>query len=99
MSCEEMREMEEVEKELEQIVEEAPESLPSKEEIVEEVHQEAHKLMDLQKLLFGKPNLKKIEMAPLIIEAKRRVFTKLDLYKYLPLKLRMEAQRLQNLKQ
>jgi len=75
MSCEEMNEWEEVVEEVKEVVKENTEA-PSVEEVVEEIHIESHKLIDLQKLLSGKPNLKKKEMGELLKQAAGRVLKK-----------------------
>ncbi|MEK7520242.1 MAG: hypothetical protein AAB581_03325 [Patescibacteria group bacterium] len=86
MSCEEMEpEWQEIEQEVEKVVEALPE-LPPKEVIMEEIHMETHKLVDLQKVIFGKPNLKRAETAALMKSAARNILAniKAGAAKHLP---------------
>lgn len=77
MSCDEMDEWNEIDEQIQEVVEEvkaadpiAPISIP---EVKAEIDAESHRMIDLQKLVSGKPNLKKVEMARILKEAAKRV--------------------------
>ncbi len=77
MSCDEMMEWEVIDEQVQEVVEEvkaadpiAPISIP---EVKAEIDAESHRMIDLQKLVSGKPNLKKVEMARILKEAAKRV--------------------------
>ena len=77
MSCDEMMEWEGIDEQIQEVVEEvkavdpiAPISIP---EVKAEIDAESHQMIDLQKLVSGKPNLKKLEMAEILKEAAKRV--------------------------
>lgn len=79
MSCDEMNEWEEIEEIVEEVVEESPEEIPSKEVVLEEIHERSHTMIDIQKLISGRPNLKKKEMAEILVEATKMVLGKYKL--------------------
>ena len=77
MSCDEMMEWEGIDEQIQEVVEEVkavdpiePISIP---EVKAEIDAESHQMIDLQKLISGKPNLKKLEMAEILKEAAKRV--------------------------
>lgn len=76
MSCDEMREWEEVQKEVEEVIVESPVEVPPAPIIMEEIHVESHRMIDLEKLISGKPNLKKQEMGELLKRAAKKILKK-----------------------
>lgn len=76
MPCDEMNEWEQIEEVVEEVVEEIPEEIPSKEVIMEEIHEQSHIMIDIQKLISGRPNLKKKEMAEILVEATKMILGK-----------------------
>lgn len=77
MSCDEMNEWEEIDEQVQEVVEEVKAADPiasiSVPEVKAEIDAESHRMIDLQKLVSGKPNLKKVEMARILDEAAKRV--------------------------
>ena len=77
MSCDEMNEWDEIDEQIKEVVEEVKAADPiatiSIPEVKAEIDAESHRMIDLQKLLSGKPNLKKVEMARILEEAAKRV--------------------------
>jgi len=77
MSCDEMMEWEGIDEQIQEVVEEAKATDPvvpiTAQEIKADIDNVAHQMIDLQKLVSGKPNLKKVEMARILKEAAKRV--------------------------
>ena len=77
MSCDEMMEWEGIDEQIQEVVEEAKATDPvvpiTAQEIKADIDNVAHQMIDLQKLVSGKPNLKKLEMAEILKEAAKRV--------------------------
>ena len=77
MACDEMQEWNDVEEQVEELISLQLPQVPPKEEIMEAIHVESHVLIDLQKVLSGKPNLKKSEMSPLLLKAAEKVLARI----------------------
>lgn len=77
MCCDEMNEWNEIDEQIQEVIEEVkaadPIALISVPEVKTEIDAESHRMIDLQKLVSGKPNLKKVEMARILKEAAKRV--------------------------